>query len=218
MKKIILTVAAVFALSFANAQDKKESSEGFAKGDLYLTGSVGFSSVSTSDAKSSSSTVAPGLGYFLTENVAIQANIGISSGKDNRAKLDIDNNGTIDTDTYDVNNSGMGINVGVKYFWNAASKFSVSIGGDVSYGSIKSELTTNNVVPNPSTNTTTKVLGFNVPLGLNYFVSKNFALNSSWGGLGYSSNDNGGNGAEKTTGFNLSLDTTNLSFGMIYKM
>ena len=43
MKKIILTVAAVFALTFANAQDKKEGSEGFAKGDLYLSGTVGFS-------------------------------------------------------------------------------------------------------------------------------------------------------------------------------
>ena len=217
MKKIILTVAAVFALSFANAQDKKEGSEGFAKGDLYLTGLVGFSSESTGNQESSSFTVAPGLGYFLTENVAIQANIGISSEKNNGAKLDINEDGVIEPGTYDVNNSGMKINVGVKYFWNAASKFSVSIGGDVSYGSIKGERTPNVLVP-ATTKTTIKALGFNVPLGLNYFVSNNFALSASWGGLGYSSNDNGGNGAEKTTGFNLSLDTTNLSFGMIYKL
>ena len=39
MKKIILTVAAVFAFGFANAQDKKEASEGLAAGDLVLTGS-----------------------------------------------------------------------------------------------------------------------------------------------------------------------------------
>lgn len=34
IKKIILTLAVVFAVTFANAQDKKEGSAGFAKGDL----------------------------------------------------------------------------------------------------------------------------------------------------------------------------------------
>ena len=73
MKKIILTVAAVFALTFANAQDKKEKSgEGFSKGDLYLTGTAGFSSTKTGDAKSNGFTLSPGIGYFLSENLALE--------------------------------------------------------------------------------------------------------------------------------------------------
>ena len=45
MKKIILTVAAVFAFGFANAQDKKEDSgAGFSNGDAYISGSFGINS------------------------------------------------------------------------------------------------------------------------------------------------------------------------------
>ena len=46
MKKIFLTAAAVFALSFANAQDKKAASTGFgyAKGDFVLGGNIMFGS------------------------------------------------------------------------------------------------------------------------------------------------------------------------------
>ena len=45
MKKIIFTVAAIFAFGFANAQDKKENSgTGFAKGDIFITGAFNVSS------------------------------------------------------------------------------------------------------------------------------------------------------------------------------
>ena len=204
MKKIILTVAAVFALTFANAQDKKESSEGFSKGDLYLTGTANFASTKTGDFKTDSFTVAPGLGYFLSENLAIEGSLGFTSGKDN---VDLFSDG----DIYEVKTSGFGINAGVKYFWTPASKFSLSVGGNVSYFSIKTDVA-------GLGDSTSKVIGLNVPVGLNYFVSNNFALTSTWGGFGYSSNDNGGDGAEKTTGFNLGLDLSTINFGLLYKL
>ena len=197
MKKIILTVAAVFALSFANAQDTKESSEGFAKGDLYLTGTAGFSSDKTGDAKSDGFTLAPGLGYFLSENLALEGQLMFNSTKND--------NGVTDTKT-----SGFGIAAGVKYFWTPASKFSLSIGGNISYMSNKTDTGAGDF--------TAKEIGVNIPVGLNYFVSNDFALTSTWGGFGYSSNDNGGNGADKTTGFNLGLDMSTISFGLLYKL
>jgi hypothetical protein len=199
MKKIILTVAAVFALTFANAQDKKEGSEGFAKGDLYLSGTAGFSSSSTGDAKTSGFTLSPGLGYFLSENLALEGELMINSGTSNSGAVGAS----------DVKTSGFGIAAGVKYFWTPASKFSLSIGGNLSYMSNK----TDNGV-----SVTSKVIGLNVPVGLNYFVSNNFALTSTWGGFGYSSDDNGGNGADKTSGINLGLDMSSLSFGLLYKL
>lgn len=198
MKKIILTVAAVFALSFANAQDKKESSEGFAKGDLYLTGTAGFSSEKTGDAKVDGFVLSPGLGYFLTENIALEGGLSILSAKND------------DGAGNEVKANGFGFNAGARYFWTPASKFSLSVGANISYASTKVDDGTGDV--------TEKEIGLNIPLGLNYFVSNNFALTAQWGGLGYSSNDNGGNGADKTTGLNLGLDLSTINFGLIYKL
>jgi outer membrane protein len=199
MKKIILTVAAVFALTFANAQDKKEGSAGFGKGDLYLTGTAGFSTEKTGDAKGNTLTLSPGLGYFLTENLALEGNLNITSGTTNAGG-----------GASDVKNTGFGLAAGVKYFWTPASQFSLSVGGMVSYMSDKTD--------NGVTSATGKTIGLNVPVGLNYFVSSNFALTSSWGGLGYSSNDNGGNGADKTDKISLGLDMSSIKFGLLYKL
>lgn len=191
-------MAAVFAISFANAQDSKESSEGFAKGDLYLTGTAAFSTEKTGDAKVDGFTLAPGVGYFLSENLALEGQLMFNSGKDD------DGAGS------ELKTTGFGIAAGVKYFWTPASKFSLSIGGNISYMSTKYD--------NGATDATFKEIGVNVPVGLNYFLSDSFALTSTWGGLGYSSNDNGGDGADKTSGFNLGLDMSSISFGLIYKL
>ncbi|WP_309614115.1 outer membrane beta-barrel protein [Flavobacterium sp.] len=200
MKKIILTVAAVFALTFANAQDKKESTgEGFSNGDLYLTGTAGFDSSKTGDAKSSGFTLSPGVGYFIADNIAIEGMLNISSGTENDG-----------TGGDDIKTTGFGIAAGVKYFWTPASKFSLSVGANISYMSTKYD--------DGTFDATGKEIGFNIPLGLNYFVSNDFALTSTWGGFGYSSNDNGGNGADKTTGFNLGVDLSSISFGLLYKL
>ncbi len=199
MKKIILTVAAVFALTFANAQDKKESTgEGFANGDLYLTGTAGFSSDKTGDAKSDGFTLSPGVGYFIADNLAIEGQLSFMSGKDD------------DGQGNELKSSGFGLAAGVKYFWTPASKFSLSIGGNLSYMSTKYD--------NGAGDATFKEIGLNIPLGLHYFVSNDFAITSTWGGFGYSSNDNGGNGADKSTGFNLGVDLSSISFGLLYKL
>jgi outer membrane protein len=71
MKKIILTAVAVFVFSFANAQDKKVSGFGLSKGDVYAQGTVSF--VSRSNGGNSTSLIAPSVGYFVTDNVSIQA-------------------------------------------------------------------------------------------------------------------------------------------------
>ena len=202
MKKIILTVAAVFALTFANAQDKKESTggPGFANGDLYLTGTAGFNSSKTDNAKSDGFTLSPGVGYFITDNIALEGQLNITSGTTNSGA----------TGASDQKTTGFGIGAGAKYFWTPASQFSLSLGANVTYMSTKFD--------NGVGNSTGKEIGFNIPLGLHYFVSNDFAITSTWGGFGYSSNDNGGNGADKTTGFNLGLDLSSISFGLIYKL
>lgn len=202
MKKIILTVAAVFALTFANAQDKKESNggPGFANGDLYLTGTANFSSEKEGDRKDDGFTLAPGLGYFVTDNVAIEGQLKFTSRTEN--------SGTPGAD--DFKTTGFGIAAGAKYFWTPANAFSLSIGGRLSYMSEKQDDGTND--------STAKVIGFNIPVGLHYFVSDSFAITTEWGGFNYTSDDNGGDGAEKTNNFGLGLDMSSISFGLLYKL
>lgn len=194
MKKIILTVAAVFAFGFANAQDK-EVSEGFAKGDLYLSGTAGFASSKTGDFKTDGFTLSPGLGYFLTENIALEGQLTYASTK-------------VDNGVVDDKSTGVGAAIGAKYFWTPASKFSLSLGANISYLSTKFD----------DADVTEKEIGISIPLGLNYFVSNDFALTASWGGFGYSSNDNGGDGAEKTNSFGLAVDMSTINFGLLYKL
>src|SRR6476660_1715194 len=174
MKKIFLTVAAVFALSFANAQDAKETTGGmgFSNGDVYLTGTAGFSSTKTGDIKTDGFTLAPGVGYFVSDNLAIEGMLSYTSTTDSN------------TDAFpgaEVKDSGFGIGAGVRYYFTPASQFSVSLGGNVTYQSIKREV---EVI---SGDATKKVIGLNIPVGLNYFVSNDFALTAQWAGFGYSS-------------------------------
>ena len=192
MKKIILTVAAVFALTFANAQDKKESSEGFAKGDLFLTGTASFSSnKDAAEVKTDGLTLAPGIGYFLTDNVALVGSLEYMSEKVGEAKT-----------------TGFGLHAGVKYFWTPASKFSLSIGGELSYDTAKDD----------ATDVKTNTIGLMVPVGLHYFVSDSFAITSTWGGLNYSSEKADTDGAKAATNLGLGLDLSTISFGLIYKL
>lgn len=71
MKKIILTAAAVFAFSFANAQEAK--SFGFVKGDVTLTGNV----TSVTDGET---ILSPSLAYFVSDKISIGAGISSKSG------------------------------------------------------------------------------------------------------------------------------------------
>ena len=191
MKKIILTVAAVFALSFANAQDKKENSEGLAKGDLVLTGSFGISnSKAASGVKTDGLTIAPGLGYMIDSNWALLGQVAYTSSTVANAKT-----------------SGLGIGAGVRYFWTPASKFSLSLGGELSY-----------VTENDANNVKVNTIGLNVPVGLHYFVSNDFAITSTWGGLSYSSSKADVTGAEAATSLGLGINMSSISFGLLYKL
>ena len=109
MKKIILTAAAVFAFSFANAQDSK--SVGLAKGDIYVTGTV--SSVSTSGSDSATS-FAPAVGYFLTDNVALSAGFATASA------------GEVKESTFSI---------GAAYVFNAKNQFSSNVSLGLGFGS-----------------------------------------------------------------------------------
>jgi hypothetical protein len=111
MKKIILTAAAVFAFSFANAQDAK--SFGFSKGDVYATGSFSSSSSSVSGSDSATS-FAPSIGYLFTDNIALSA--GFETASEGKTKASA-------------------FKVGGAYVFNPKNQFSTNIGLGLGFGS-----------------------------------------------------------------------------------
>jgi outer membrane protein len=194
MKKIILTVAAVFAFGAANAQDKNEGSEGFSKGSMFLSGTFSYESSKTGDLKSNDLEFSPAFGYFLTDNIALGGRLNVSSGE-NEAE---------------TKTSGFGLDVFGRYYMTPASKFSLFGEAAVGFGSTKVE-------PAAGGETTSKTFGVNLGLGVNYFLSSNWAIEAGWAGLGYNSDDNGGDGADKTNTFGLNLDLSSINFGLLYK-
>jgi opacity protein-like surface antigen len=197
MKKVILTLAAVFAFGFANAQDAKESSEGFSKGDVFVTGAVGFGSESTGDVKSSGFEFSPAVGFFVTENIAIGARLGFNSSKEEEPGED------------DLKRNSVGAEVFGRYYWTPASKFSLFGELAVGFGSDKIEQGPGEFTAN--------FFGVNAGVGVNYFLSSNWSIEAGWAGLGYNSNDNGGDGAEQTNTFGLNVDLSTINFGLNYK-
>ena len=85
MKKIILTMAAVFAVTFANAQDKKEKSGGSqtSEGKWLIEANTGFGVgvgstgfyLASSDGVTAYN-IGAEAGYFVMENLAIKAGLG----------------------------------------------------------------------------------------------------------------------------------------------
>lgn len=195
MKKIILTVAAVFALSFANAQDKKESNEGFAKGDVFVTGALTLSSEKTGDAKDNVFNFEPRVAFFVTENIALGAKIGFGSDKESTGSVT----------TKDMSSFTGG--VFGRYYFTPASKFSLFANLGLDFSNMKNKLS------NGKANEMSLGLG----AGLNYHLSNHFSIEAMAGALTYKSNDNGGNGAEKTNTFDFGGDWRSVSFGVNYK-
>jgi outer membrane protein len=196
MKKVLLSAVALLAFGFANAQEEK-ANEGFAKGDLFVTGAFTLGSEKTGDVKSSSFEIAPQVGFFLTENIAIGGKLGYKADKAENAG----------GDTQD--DAGFTVGAFGRYYFTPASKFSLFAQLGLDYSSMEDKL---------ATDYTEAELGLGLGAGLNYFVSSNFSIEAGVAVLGYSSNDNGGgSGVDKTNTFSFGGDWRAVTFGVNYK-
>lgn len=115
MKKIILTAAAVFAISFANAQEAK--SFGFAKGDFTIGGNI----KSISSDGSSYTELTPSVGYFVSDKVSINALLSSISGDD--------------LETGDALETTTSFGVGARYYMlDLGERFKVYSGAGILFG------------------------------------------------------------------------------------
>ncbi|WP_396154605.1 outer membrane beta-barrel protein [Flavobacterium macrobrachii] len=192
MKKIILSVAAVFAFGFANAQDKNESS-GFSKGSMFLSGNISYDSTKEGDLKSNQLTFSPTFGYFLTEDIALGGRLNVLSGEDEDK----------------TKTTEFGLELFGRKYWTASSQFSLFGELAVGFGSGKEE-------PAVGGENKYKAFGVNAGIGVNYFISSAWALEAKWAALGYNSLKFDG-ADDAATSFGLGADLSNISLGLLYK-
>ncbi|WP_445722108.1 outer membrane beta-barrel protein [Flavobacterium sp.] len=195
MKKLVLSAVAVFAFTFANAQEGEGA--GFSKGDVFISGSVGFDSTKQGDAKSNEFTFSPAAGYFLTENIAAGVRLNVVSGENT------------DESTY----SQFGADVFGRYYFTPGSKFSVFGELAVGFGNEKTEREIGLV----KVETKHSNFGVNAGVGVNYFLSSNFAIEAKWAGLGYNSRKLDADGADAQNSFGLAVDMSSINLGLVYK-
>lgn len=194
MKKVLFTAVAVLGFTFANAQEGS-STGGFAQGDMFVSGAVSIGSEKTGDMKSSGFEIEPKFGYFISDNIAIGGKLGFTSYKAE--------NGSFDT----ADQAGLTVGAFGRYYMTPGSQFSL-------FGEFGFDYTS---WDNKLADAQASEIGVGLGLGLSYFVSNNWSIEATWAGLGYTSNDNGGDGAEKTTTFGLGAELRAISFGVNYK-
>jgi outer membrane protein len=196
MKKVLLSAVALLAFGFANAQEEK-SNGGFSKGDVFVTGAFTFGSTNDkdSDVKTNSFEIAPQVGYFLTENIAIGGKLGFASMKEE----------TSGVDTEDM--SGLTLGAFGRYYFTPANQFSLFANLGLDYSSMKDKLAD------------AKLNGFQAGLGagMNYFVSSNFSIEAGVAVLGFSSEKSDATGAKGTSSFGFGGDWRAVTFGVNYK-
>jgi len=196
MKKLILSLAAVASFTFASAQEQEVETYGFNEGDMFVSGSFGIGSTKfPDDSKENTFNISPRFGYFLNDFIAVGAQAGYSKQKKENANGD----DVVDNSTFTIGAFG-------RYYLMPAQKFSFFGELGLGYG------TTEDINDN-------KVNGVNIEVapGLSYFVSKHFALEATFGILGYNSVKPDESGAESTYSFHFGLNMDDINLGLIYK-
>lgn len=185
----------MLALGMGAFAQENTSSEGkgFSKGDIVLTGAVGFSQDKVGDAKTSTFTIAPSGAYFLTDNISLGLVVGYSSSKQDPA---------------DEKASQFIVGPQARYYFMPKNDFSVFLSLEAGYVSQKWE-------DGPAE---TKASGFGAAFnpGISYFVSPHFALQAAIGEISYSTLKNDDTDVKQDR-FNLGVDLTNITFGLLYK-
>ncbi len=194
MKKLLLFIFLISIFGTVQAQEKKDHN-GFMKGDKYISGMIGYNTVSNSDnSKNKKFEVSPRFGYFINDFVAVGGRLGYSQSTSKNAS----GNKIADNTAFTVEAFG-------RYYLLPGSKFSLFGELGVGFGSIKNiDKKRNN--------------GINAGLtpGLSYFINQHFAFEFAIGVLSYETvKRNGADGS--TDSFSVGVDLENISFGFIYK-
>ena len=175
MKKVLLTAVAVFSLTFVNAQEEKETKGfGFAQGNMFLEGNISFGSSTSTDSfggtdieenKNSNFNFNPKFGYFISDKLALGAELGLGSTKN-------ENTDFTTTPNVVTENTTNSFNAGVfarYYFLDLGQRFKTFTEVGLGFGSATNET-------NGTETSSANGFGLGVDLGINYFVTENMAI------------------------------------------
>ena len=194
MKKIFLSVIAVFAFGFANAQSTE--SNGFSKGNKFVEGSFSFRSGDVEDSWS----FTPKMGVMLNDKWAVGGFLALA-GQDN---------GTVENNTY-----GFGA-FARYYFLSLGASKSFNAYGEIGlgYSSVSSQVNNADKVTNSDINA-------NIDLGMNYFFTPHWAATFELANILSYNNVNPENGSNSSD-LNINVNLFNNifatpQFGLLYK-
>ncbi len=213
MKKVILSVAAVFAFGFASAQEMDVTpAYGLTNGDVVVEGALQFGTTNNknTEVKTSRFGFTPKVGYMVTDKSMLGVQLGVGSTKTEEV------NPLTETKT---NSFSIGV-FGRHYFLELGERFKAYGEVGVGFGSAKGEVKTGSVtVEAPKTNTVNAGLS----LGMNYFMTPSVAVSFSLANvLSYGTSKVDVSGAKAQTEFNGNLNVFNNIFdtptiGLMYK-
>lgn len=157
MKKIFLTLAAVFAFGFANAQDQEKESFAFKQGDMWAEGAFKISSFNNSsdvNAKTNDYAFTPKVGYMNSDKLGFGGFLNFSG-----AKFE-DGHKT----------SSMGIGAFARYYF-------LTLGGNRAFNAYgELGLGYSKLKNNDEGASDSDAFNANINLGMNYFLTKNWAV------------------------------------------
>ena len=205
--KITLTLVALFAFTFAQAQEEITKSQvekemntakgiTLDKGDMFVEGGISFSTDDNSNAYS----INPKYGYFISKNLAVGADLDFGGSK---------------IDATDVKTNFFGIGAFARYYFLELSEKRFKAYGDVGLGYSHSR------DEGPSYDNTTNGIKANITVGVNYFFTKNFAATFVLADILTYNNANPENGSSSNS-FELNINLFNNifaqpKFGLLYK-
>jgi hypothetical protein len=194
MKKIILTVVAIFTFGFANAQDA--ASNGFSKGDKFVEGSFSFRSGDVEDSWS----FTPKMGVMLDDKWAVGGFLALA-GQDN---------GSVENNTF-------GIGAFARYYFlslGASKSFNAYGEIGLGYSSVSTEI-------NNANKNTNSAMNANIDLGMNYFFTPHWAATFELANILSYNNVNpesGSNSSDLNVNVNLFNNIfATPQFGLLYK-
>lgn len=199
-----MAVIAAFGFTNVNAQEEVKT-YGFTQGDLFIEGNIGFSSTNDKnlDEKSNGFNVAPQLGYFLTNDLAIGGILSFNSFKEEVSGVDV------------LDQSGFGVGAFARYYFlDLGERFKTFTEFGVGYSSAKDQIS----------DVAFNTIGAGLDLGINYFVTEKIALTFGLRNIvSFSSTKSDVDGAETVSDFNLGFGDVanpfggNAAFGILFK-
>lgn len=190
-------------MAAAFAQDAENTNHGFAKGNVFITGTVGYNASEDNDYKTKNWAVGPAAGYFLSDKIALGISINYTEGETKNKHRFVSPS----------KNNNLSLSVFGRYYFTPLNRFSVF--GEISGGYNKGKY---NIGVYPG-DTSTKGYNIQAGPGVNYFISPHFALQSYLGLISYVSSENGkAPYALESKSLNIGLNANTINLGLLYKI